>query len=50
MAEGLSALEAELLCAMKLEDLPRAAAVGEEPSAEDIAPRRRRLRQLSLKF
>ena len=50
VAEGLSQIEAEILCAMKLEDLPRAAAVGEEPPAEDIAPRRKRPRQLTLKF
>ena len=50
VAENLSALEAEILCAMKLEDEPRAAAVGDPPEAEDIAPRRRRPRQLTLKF
>lgn len=50
VAEGLSEIEAEILCAMKLEDLPRAAAIGDPPEAEDIAPRRKRPRQLQLKF
>lgn len=50
VADGLLALEAELLCAMKLDDEPRAAAVGEDTPVEDIAPRRKRPRQLQLKF
>ena len=49
--DGLTLVEAEILCAMKLEDLPRsAAAIDPATPVEDIAPRRRRVRQLSLKL
>lgn len=48
---GLAKEAAIERCFALLEELPRrAAAVGEEPSAEDIAPRARRARQLTLKF
>jgi hypothetical protein len=47
---GLTLLEAEILCVMKLEDIARGAAtVGEQPFAEEIGPRRRQ-RQLKFKF
>ena len=51
VADGLSQIEAEILCAMKLEDLPRTATGGEEPLADDTAPpRAKRARQLAFKF
>jgi hypothetical protein len=46
--DGMTLIEAEILCAMKIDDLPRgAAAAGELPLEE---PRPKRPRQLSLKF
>ena len=51
VAEGLSRDAAEELCFQKLEELRRGAAVaGELPLDGDIAPQRRRPKQLSLKF
>ena len=49
VADGLSILEAEILAAMKIEDLPREAP-SEEPAVEESSLRRRRSRQMSLKF
>ena len=51
VAGGLSREAAEELCFAKLEELPRggAAAAGELPLDGDIAPRRPRPKQLSLK-
>ena len=51
VADGLSPLEAEILCEMKMADLPKAAAepvLDEMP--EEPAPKQRRGRQLALKF
>jgi hypothetical protein len=49
--DGLSLAEAEEFCVARLEDVARAAPdVGEGLLVEDIAPRRRRGRQLAFKF
>ena len=51
VADGLSRDAAEELCFQKLEELPRGAvAAGELPLDGDIAQRRRRSRQLTLKL
>jgi hypothetical protein len=49
--DGLSLAEAEEFCIAKLENIaPAAPAVGEGLLVEDVAPRRRRGRQLAFKF
>ena len=51
VADGLSRGAAEELCFSRLEELPRGAVdAGELPLAGDIAERRRRSRQLTLKL
>jgi hypothetical protein len=51
VADGISPLEAEMFCEMKIADLPRAAT---QPVLDVETPRsastRRRSRQLALKF
>ena len=50
VADGLSRDAAEKVCFSKLDELPRGpAAAGEMPLDGDVAPRRPRAKQLSLK-
>jgi hypothetical protein len=48
-ADGLSQLEAEILCGMRINDLPRGGALTEEAPPEEPTPPRRP-RQLAFKF
>jgi hypothetical protein len=46
--DGMTLIEAEILCAMKIDDLPRGAAVAGELPLEEPGPKRPR--QLRFKF
>jgi hypothetical protein len=49
--DGLSLIEAEILCAVKIADIPRPAAQpGADPKRRIAEPRRTDTRQLALKF
>lgn len=50
IADGLSFTDAENLCVANMEGIARGAAADPALPVEDIAPQRRRPRQLMLKF